>query len=196
MRYRLWVPAAMAGLAVVAMSLTFWGPVFGGSRGGEPLSVEQDTAPAPACGDAQGDDRLGMANPAATYCRELGYQYRIDQTAKGEQGICVFPDGKECEEWKFLDGKCGKERSYCARQGFDTVTKSNGGDSLSREYAACVKDGREVGPVSELMSLSEKATKGSIPVVVGSEPPLRAKRQSPAVHLPLSTGGPQTARTG
>jgi putative hemolysin/C1A family cysteine protease len=125
---------------------------------------------APACGNNGQSDRLGMANPAATYCRELGYDYRVGRSSKGEEGICVFPDGKECEEWKFLSGKCGRERSYCARQGLDVVTKNNGADSLSPEYAECVSGGREVGSVSELMGLSQKATKGSIPLT-GSEPP-------------------------
>jgi len=178
MRHGLWVPAAVAVFGILAVSLACWGPTAGGNPNGQSLSVpagedpvqdEFASYPAPSCGDDQGD-RLGMANPAATYCRELGYQYRITQTAKGEQGYCVFPDGKECEEWKFLAGKCGKERSYCARQGLDLVTKSNGGDSLSRDYAACAENGRELGPVSDLMGLSQKATKGSIPRL-GSEPP-------------------------
>jgi len=170
MGYRLWLAVPVACVAAFAAAWIFWGTGLRGGTEGQSPFVEQ-AGPAPACGDAQSADHLGMANPAATYCRELGYQYRIDQTTKGEQGICVFPDGRECEEWQFLDGKCGKERSYCARQGFDTTTKSNGGDPLSREYATCVKDGREVGVVSELMGLSEKATKGSMPVVGESEPP-------------------------
>ncbi|MCJ7490884.1 MAG: DUF333 domain-containing protein [Dehalococcoidia bacterium] len=111
-----------------------------------------------------------MANPAATYCKELGYEYRVIQSSKGEQGVCVFPDGKECEEWKFLAGKCGQERSYCAKQGLDIKTKTNGKDSLSREYAECTSGGVEVGSVSDLMRLSQKATRGSIPLS-SSEPP-------------------------
>ena len=165
---RLWLPVTAAGVALFAASWTLWGPAFGGS--GQSLSMEQNAAqeelagePAPACGDAPGD-RLGMANPAATYCKELGYQYRTAQTNKGEQGICVFPDGGECEEWTFLAGKCGKERSYCAKQGLDLVTKNDGKNSLSREYAECVDGSRRSASVSELMGLSEKATRSSLPV--------------------------------
>jgi len=124
-----------------------------------------------------------MANPAATYCKELGYEYRITQTNKGEEGICVFPDGGECEEWKFLAGKCGRERSYCAKQGLDLVTKTDGKNPLSREYAECVNGKQEVGAASELMGLSEKATRSSIPVL-GSEPP---PEQEPVTGTPPSS---------
>jgi putative hemolysin len=124
-----------------------------------------------------------MANPAATYCKELGYEYRITLNNKGEEGVCVFPDGKECEEWKFLAGKCGQERSYCARQGFDIVTKTNGKNSLSREYAECVSGGEAVGAVSDLMGLSQKATRGSIPLT-GSEP---SQDQPPITGSPPSS---------
>ena len=48
------------------------------------------TEPAPTCGGNPGD-RLGMANPAATYCKDLGYQYRTAQTNKGEAGDLRVP---------------------------------------------------------------------------------------------------------
>ena len=95
----------------------------------------------------------------------------------------MFPDGGECEEWKFLAGKCGKERSYCAKQGLDLVTKTDGKNSLSREYAVCVNQKQEVGAASELMGLSEKATRSSIPVL-GSEP---APEQAPLTGTPPSS---------
>jgi putative hemolysin len=146
-----------------------------GSESTIPSASSQDAGP--PCGNDGQSDRLGMANPAATYCRELGYDYRVGRSSKGEEGICVFPDGKECEEWKFLSGKCGRERSYCARQGLDVVTKNNGADSLSPESAECVSGGREVGSVSELMGLSEKATKEASThrqrTAAGEEPPHR-----------------------
>ncbi len=138
---------------------------------------------APSCGSNGQTDRLGMANPAATYCQELGYEYRITETGKGEQGVCVFPDGKECEEWKFLAGRCGQDRSYCARQGFDIETKTNGKNSLSREYATCMSGGEEIGSVDDMMGLSQKATKGSIPMV-GSEPD---QNQAPITGTPPSS---------
>jgi len=48
-----------------------------------------------------------MPNPASVYCVELGYELRIVDT-DGEVGICIFPDGTQCEEWSFFEGECGE----------------------------------------------------------------------------------------
>lgn len=109
-------------------------------------------------------DVPGMANPAAVYCHELGYEYKAVDTQGGQHGTCVFPDGSECEEWAFLEGACGQSYSYCARHGYDVVTKTDGKNPISSEYGVCVRGQQEVGPVTELMELSEKSTRGSYPV--------------------------------
>ena len=116
-----------------------------------------------ACGGSSGA-ALGMANPAAVYCRELGYSYRIFGTDEGQQGVCVFPDGSECNDWGFLQGNCGQSYSYCARQGYDLISKTDGKNPFSSEYSVCVHDRREVGVATELMGLSQKSTKGASPV--------------------------------
>ncbi|MFA5086297.1 MAG: DUF333 domain-containing protein [Candidatus Paceibacterota bacterium] len=52
----------------------------------------------------------GMANPASTFCVKNGYKLEIRKNADGsEYGVCIFTDGKECEEWKFFRKECGKE---------------------------------------------------------------------------------------
>jgi inhibitor of cysteine peptidase len=50
----------------------------------------------------------GLPNPAAVYCEEQGYtvEIRTDESG-GQYGVCVFPDGSECEEWAFYRGECG-----------------------------------------------------------------------------------------
>lgn len=49
----------------------------------------------------------GLPNPASVYCEQNGgrLELRADDEG-GEQGICVFPDGSECEEWLFFRGEC------------------------------------------------------------------------------------------
>jgi len=48
-----------------------------------------------------------IANPAATHCVEQGYTSQIRTAADGSQyGVCIFPDGSECEEWAFFRGEC------------------------------------------------------------------------------------------
>lgn len=49
----------------------------------------------------------GMPNPASVYCEEQGYKLEIRTDADGGQyGVCLFPDGSECEEWAFYRGEC------------------------------------------------------------------------------------------
>ncbi len=61
-----------------------------------------------AARDAFGQGRIGMANPASVYCVQSGYTLEIRTDDKGGQrGVCIFPDGAECEEWAFFRGECG-----------------------------------------------------------------------------------------
>ena len=60
----------------------------------------------------------GLANPASVYCQGLGFSEETRQNEAGEYGVCVFPDGSECDSWDFLAGRCGQENSYCIQQGF------------------------------------------------------------------------------
>jgi hypothetical protein len=40
------------------------------------------------------------------YCEEQGGTVRIVETDDGQVGICVFDDGRECEEWAYYRGEC------------------------------------------------------------------------------------------
>ena len=53
-----------------------------------------------------GAESIGMGNPAAVYCDEMGYEYKVEKTDDGEKGICVLPDGSECDAWAFYRGEC------------------------------------------------------------------------------------------
>jgi putative hemolysin len=62
----------------------------------------------------------GLANPASVYCQGLGYTNEARQDDSGGMyGVCIFPNGSECEEWDFLAGRCGQEKSFCAQQGYE-----------------------------------------------------------------------------
>ena len=84
------------------------------------------------------DSVFAMPNPSTAYCEEMGYNYTVVKTQIGDKGICTFPDGTQCEAWEFLEGKCGKEYSYCVKHGYDIETISDGNNSFSPEYAVCV----------------------------------------------------------
>jgi len=103
---------------------------------------------------------VGIANPAAIMCQELGYKYEIVDTSKGQIGICVMPNGQRCNGWKFYSGECGVEFNYCTQNGYDTITMTDGKDAFSSSYAGCIKKNRAIGSVTALMNLSEKLKPG------------------------------------
>jgi putative hemolysin len=52
-------------------------------------------------------DVTGLANPASVHCIESGGTLEIVTGDDGGQfGMCVFPDGSQCEEWAFYRGDC------------------------------------------------------------------------------------------
>lgn len=54
-----------------------------------------------------GDDNEGnLPNPASVYCEENGGKLEIRTGDDGEYGVCVFPDGSECDEWAYFRGEC------------------------------------------------------------------------------------------
>jgi len=57
-----------------------------------------------------GQPDTGMVNPASVFCQKMGYKLEIRTGSNGGQyGICIFSNGKECEEWAFYRGECGKQ---------------------------------------------------------------------------------------
>jgi len=84
------------------------------------------------------ETEMGIANPAAVYCVELGYEYKIiTDTEGGQKGVCIFPDKSECDAWDFFTGKCGKEYTYCEIHEGKIITTTEG-CSFSSECAVCV----------------------------------------------------------
>jgi len=49
-----------------------------------------------------------IANPASVYCVRQGGRVEIVNTKTGQIGICVLPDGRRIEEWKFFRASEGK----------------------------------------------------------------------------------------
>jgi putative hemolysin len=51
--------------------------------------------------------QASIPNPASVYCTQQGYKSEIRTAADGSQsGVCIFPDGSECDEWAYYRGKC------------------------------------------------------------------------------------------
>ncbi len=111
---------------------------------------------------------FALANPSAVYCNEMnsefgGYTYAMQSDAQSNlYGVCVMPDGTQCDAWAFLDGTCGASFSYCAKTGYGTTTVTNG----TSRYAACITansktkaltmDSQSGIPVVDMMNLTAK----------------------------------------
>ncbi|MFO7710664.1 MAG: DUF333 domain-containing protein [Candidatus Woesearchaeota archaeon] len=54
--------------------------------------------------DSEQDTEL--PNPASEYCIEQGGSLDIRDTEDGQVGICILPDGTECEEWAYMNDEC------------------------------------------------------------------------------------------
>ncbi|MGO3892373.1 MAG: putative hemolysin [Paenalcaligenes sp.] len=53
-------------------------------------------------GCAPTESKVGMANPASTYCVDIGGSVSIQNTGGGDIGICTLPDGSTIEEWELF----------------------------------------------------------------------------------------------
>lgn len=52
--------------------------------------------------------QANMPNPASAFCVQQGFRSEIRTAADGSQsGVCIFPDGSECDEWAYYRGECG-----------------------------------------------------------------------------------------
>lgn len=50
---------------------------------------------------------IGLANPASVNCLDNGGRSEIRNTPSGQIGVCVFHDGRQCEEWALVrDHRC------------------------------------------------------------------------------------------
>ena len=52
------------------------------------------------------EKKSGLPNPASVFCEEQGNRLELRQEEDGVVGICIFPDGTECEEWAYFRGEC------------------------------------------------------------------------------------------
>lgn len=103
------------------------------------------------------NDSLFIGNPAAFYCNNvMGYDYNIISQEDGSQfGQCIMPDGSKCNQWSFYSSECGKDYSYCAREGLILETKYDGEDPFSMVYSVCKESsGRLVIKISDLINFT------------------------------------------
>ncbi|MBN3793075.1 DUF333 domain-containing protein [Burkholderia sp. Ac-20353] len=51
--------------------------------------------------------KAALANPASVNCVKLGGRHVVRGSPQGDIGMCVFKDGRVCEEWAmYRDDRC------------------------------------------------------------------------------------------
>ncbi|MFA6307305.1 MAG: DUF333 domain-containing protein [Patescibacteria group bacterium] len=55
---------------------------------------------------ATGESNITIANPASANCLEKGGRLEMRNNKKGQYGVCLFEDNRQCEEWALLRGEC------------------------------------------------------------------------------------------
>lgn len=124
--------------------------LFGG------CSPNQPQEPAP-----NNNGGIGMANPASVYCTEQGYTLEMRQNENGEYGVCIFPDGSECEEWAYFRNECqpGDVPTGEAATGGTESQTTPEAEPLSMQvyalYGNVISSGQEVPAPSILVTYPE-----------------------------------------
>jgi len=99
-----------AALAVASCGGPTPGQAPAAGQSGTPASAVTATpasaAPAP---QPDGPRAIGMPNPASVNCSQRGGTLQIVSSAAGQAGMCIFPSGKQCEEWALMRGECSPE---------------------------------------------------------------------------------------
>lgn len=103
-----------------------------GMFGGNPTPT-----PFPENPDGEEDPFIGVPNPAAFYCQEMGYTLEMRESGEGTEGMCVFPNGAECEQWEFLAGGCAIEWTFCQRQGYTIQAGDESGTCVFPDGSSC-----------------------------------------------------------
>jgi len=94
-------------------------------------------APAPTPQPVQGG--APIANPASENCVKQGGTVSIVDGPKGQYGVCVFEDNRQCEEWALMNGGCPtggvkitgyvtEAAVYCAITGGDYAVAGSSGE--------------------------------------------------------------------
>ncbi len=72
------------------------------------LAFSACTPPVTQPADPPVPTSANMPNPASVFCEGQGYKLEIRTAPDGSQsGVCIFPDGSECDEWAYFRGECG-----------------------------------------------------------------------------------------
>jgi len=115
----------------ILLLLVIIGLVLAGCKSGQ-----EELEPTPFM-DTEENAFIGIPNPASFYCQEMGYELELRESEGGTEGICIMPNGAECEEWEFLAGGCSIEWTFCQRQGYNIREGDDGAICTFNDGSSC-----------------------------------------------------------
>ena len=75
------------------------------------VNLSKTWTPSPPPATTTPVNSTSIANPASVYCVDHGGKLDIRTTSQGQAGVCVFPNGSECDEWSYMRGECSPTSS-------------------------------------------------------------------------------------
>ncbi len=127
------------------------------SQEASPIPGQNEISPTNGAITANPSPLANMANPASVYCEKNGGKLELRKDASGAvAGICIFPDGSECDEWAYYRGECKPGDSF--------ATVEPGVTSAARLRVVYYKNG-------QIMSWTEG--RGSVSLVKASTEQVR-----------------------
>lgn len=85
---------------------------------------------------------LNLANPASLNCLDMNGNLEMKKRGDGgEYGVCIFPNGNECEEWTLMREECPADGVVAPTEGYRTVLEyycAVTGGSIDKENRECV----------------------------------------------------------
>lgn len=121
-------------------------------------------------------EETALPNPASQNCLDKGGKLEIIKETAGEYGLCKFPDGSECEEWKLFRNECSQGQSVKADASHPyqgSIVKSGKNylfkDSSGTEYTLTLSD-KASKELSE--RLANEADGKPVTIIASETPPL------------------------
>jgi len=98
--------------------------------------------------------QANMPNPASVYCEGQGNRLEICTAADGSQsGVCIFPNGSECDEWAFFRGECGPNAPVTETPVIPTQTSTSSGFVIPQPIA--MPAGAIIDPRNDSLDLTK-----------------------------------------
>jgi putative hemolysin len=124
------------------------------------------------------DNEANLPNPASVYCEEQGYTVEMREGADGVYGVCIFPDGSECDEWAYFRGECAPgEGTALAEDGWQIYRNEAVGYTFHYPLDAVIEMGND--PLRTVTILGPLVEDEYWPVIYVSHPADREEYRPP-----------------